>query len=755
MKKIFTLFLFVFVISCSSFAAENWRALEKKAEIEMRNNNCKDAFYLYKKILLEHKASSWMYRNAVKSLTKARLEDEFDGFFTAVIKKYGKDPKMLIALAKSKMRVADYGYIIAGEFVRGSHRGGGQRVSSLERDRVEALRLLLGVLKKNRTEKFYDVFKNIIMWGRNYNQAWKLQYLTNVNKLPDYEKRNRYYYGFGAQGAPVGADGKPVFYHIPNSLENSANDGERWRWALEQMKDDGNSKLQIANFFKSQFSVETIAYNMRNKIQSIKTGPYAVHLLKDDKSISKLATGVQLVDLPDDCNYIEMYKELIDSQYARQGLEALITIYRNRRQYNRAANVLKEAIRMFPKRAKMRYIPQLKQISGNWVELLNCKTFPAGVKPEVNLKFRNTSKIFCKLTKIKIETFLDDIKKNLKNEKARHEMLRLGYQPQQIGNWLLKKQGEAYLSDEIKEWEDVLKPLAKHFDKTIQLQLPVKEAGVYFLEVTAIDGNTSRIIVWLSNTAIIERDTNGGKLYIVTDAMTGKPLDYCRMKFFGYKSTYIRDKKLRNKLGEKYKYSFEEFFAQTDANGMVFVAVDKLKESKQVMIEASVGDYSGVLGFSYFYHRRFYSQKMNNRNKVYAITDRPIYKPGQTVNLNYWLRTVGYGKNNFIGEFAGKTVKLTVRSPRKKLIEKQFKLDDFGAFNYSFKLPDDADLGSYSMSLGRLGGYLRFRVEEYRKPEYEVKVAMPKKPLMLGDRIPITIKADYLFGAPVTNAKVK
>ena len=224
---------------------------------------------------------------------------------------------------------------------------------------------------------------------------------------------------------------------------------------------------------------------MRSKIQSIKTGPYAVHLLKDDKSIAKLATGVQVVDLPDDCNYIKMYKELIDSQYAIQGLKALVTIYKNRRQYNRAANVLKEAIRMFPGRAKMIYIPQLKQISGNWVELLNCKTFPAGVEPEVNLKFRNTSKISCKLTKIKIEKFLDDIKKNLKNEKSRHEMLKLGYQPQQIGNWLLKKQGEAYLSDKIEEWKNTLRPLTKHFDKTIQLKLPVKEAGVYFLEVTA------------------------------------------------------------------------------------------------------------------------------------------------------------------------------------------------------------------------------------------------------------------------------
>jgi alpha-2-macroglobulin len=762
MKKLFTVLVFL-TISCSVFAAENWSVLEQKADTEYKNNNWKDAFLLYKKVILEHRANPSSYSNAVYCLKKAQMEKEFDSFFDAVAKKYSKNPAMAITLAQSKRRVSRFGYIIAGKFERGYHRGGGQQVSCLERDRVEALCLLFSISPNDRTENFYEAMDFILMWGRQYNQAWKLQYLTDLNKLPDYEKINHSYYGYRSHGAPVGADGKAVFYHVPDSLKNALNDGERWRWTLQQWLNDKkinrhsklSIKLKIANFFKSQFSVETIAYNMRSKIQSIKTGPYAIHLLKDDETIAKLATGVQKIKLPDDCNYIGMYKELIGTKYAQQGLGMLAMIYKNRRQYVKAANVLREIIRIVQPNVKKLYIKELNQIAGNWVELLNCKTFPAGVKPEVNLKFRNADEISCKLTKVKIENFIEDIKKNLKDPVKRKEMFKLGYQPQQVGNWLLKKQGERYLGKEVEEWNEVLKPLGKHFDKTIQLKLPVSEAGVYFLEVTAKDGNTSRIIVWLSNTAIIERDANGGKLYIVTDALTGRPLDYCRLKFFGYKSKYIRDEKLRTKAGERYTYTFNEFFTQTDANGTVFVETAKLQKCGQAMIEASVDDNFEVLGFSRFYNRRFYSQKMNKRRKVYAITDRPIYKPGQTVNFNYWLRTVGYGRDNFVGEFAGKKVKLIVRSPRKKLLEKEFRLDNFGAFNSSFKLPDDADLGSYSISLDRLGGYINFRVEEYRKPEYEVKVAMPEKPLMLGNKIPITVKADYLFGAPVVNAKVQ
>lgn len=739
MKKLFTILAVSIVFSCSSFAVENWSALTNKANTEFENNNCQDAFYLYKKILLEHKGSPGMYLNAIKCLKKASLVNEFDSFFTAVAKKYSKIPAMAIALARSKWQIAAYGYIVAGEFVRGDHRGGGYQVSSLERDRVEALRLLAGALPMSSGE----LLGRVIMWGRENNQAWKLQYLTDLNKLPDYEKRNTYYFRGVKYGAPVDADGKPVFYHVPPGFKEARSDGERWRWSL---KGKWYAKSKIADFFKSQFGVQTLTFDIRSKIQSIKTGPYALHLLKDDETIANLASGVQKIKLPDDCNYIKMYQEL--------GSRKLVDIYKNRRQYVKAAKVLKTIIKN-SKHKPINYIEELKQITGNWVDLLSCKTFPAGIKPELNFKFRNTTEISCVLTKVKIQIFLSDIKKYLKDSKSRKEMFRLGYQPSQVANWLLKKQGERYLGKEVATWDKALKPLGGHFDKTIQLKLPVDEAGVYFLEVTAKDGNSTRILVWLSSLAIIERDANGGKLFIVTDALTGKPVDYCRLSFSGYTSKYIRDKKLRKAGGERYTFSFSEFFTQTTSNGTIFVDGGQLRKMGQVMIEASVDDRFGVLGFSGMYWRRYNPQEMNRMRKVYAITDRPIYKPGQTVNFNYWLRLVGYGRDNFVGEFAGKKIKLIVRSPRKKLFEKVFTLDNFGALDSSFKLPEDADLGKYSIFLDKLGGYLSFRVEEYRKPEYEVKVMMPEKALMLGDKISITVKADYLFGAPVANARVK
>ena len=72
-------------------------------------------------------------------------------------------------------------------------------------------------------------------------------------------------------------------------------------------------------------------------------------------------------------------------------------------------------------------------------------------------------------------------------------------------------------------------------------------------------------------------------------------------------------------------------------------------------------------------------------------------------------------------------------------------------------LGDDAMLGSYQVILkrsGRFHGSGSFRVEEYKKPEYEVTIATAKDQVKLGDQMAVKINGRYYFGAPVVGAKV-
>src|SRR5260370_41277284 len=48
-----------------------------------------------------------------------------------------------------------------------------------------------------------------------------------------------------------------------------------------------------------------------------------------------------------------------------------------------------------------------------------------------------------------------------------------------------------------------------------------------------------------------------------------------------------------------------------------------------------------------------------------------------------------------------------------------------------------------------------FYVEEYKKPEYEVRVTTDKRRVLQGSQVQAVISARYFFGEPVANAAVK
>src|SRR5262249_5992868 len=88
-----------------------------------------------------------------------------------------------------------------------------------------------------------------------------------------------------------------------------------------------------------------------------------------------------------------------------------------------------------------------------------------------------------------------------------------------------------------------------------------------------------------------------------------------------------------------------------------------------------------------------------------------------------------------------------------KVLSKAIIADAYGGLNGEFELPVDATLGMYQLYVVNYGGG-NFRVEEYKKPEFEGTIYAPKEVVMLGDKIKATLRAQYYFGSPVTKAKV-
>ncbi len=145
------------------------------------------------------------------------------------------------------------------------------------------------------------------------------------------------------------------------------------------------------------------------------------------------------------------------------------------------------------------------------------------------------------------------------------------------------------------------------------------------------------------------------------------------------------------------------------------------------------------------------------KQTIYPYTDRPVYRPGQTVYFKAIFRDKEENRNYSIP--AGEQARIVVTNPEGEVIHtEELTLTEWGSLNGSLELPKDTPLGSYTLSAGIGDGpqkAIQFYVEEYRKPEFLVKVE-PAKPFYInGEILSFAIKAEYYFGGAVPNAEVR
>ncbi len=144
-----------------------------------------------------------------------------------------------------------------------------------------------------------------------------------------------------------------------------------------------------------------------------------------------------------------------------------------------------------------------------------------------------------------------------------------------------------------------------------------------------------------------------------------------------------------------------------------------------------------------------------NRLVSYLYTDRPIYRPGQTIYYQAFVRDRRQGLYTPLA--AGQPVTVTLLDARGNQAGVDNPLVDAdGAVQGEFLLGDAPPLGSYTVELWAAGERWQqsLRVEEYRKPEYSVSVNALPAQLVVGDPMTVSVQADYFFGQPVAGATV-
>lgn len=761
----------------------NTRDAERQVAAKlMKDGNFKDAFERYDALATDPaempQAVCTDLNAAVSCLQSLNRIGETDAFREKVIQIHAGHWRVLWTGARSTFDAQHYGTIVGGQFTRGSHRGGtGRTVNTQERDRVRALqlmekaRVLAGTATAGTPDGpsgydlgvFYTDFARMLLGYRGYGGAWRLQYLTDLSQLPDFEDGGYYDDYGGMHNAPVDGAGNSVFHRQPARYEDAATDGERWRKCLElSVLADGNRHPEVsykfAQFLNTQFGVQTMAeygwaFRRAADDESSALKTFAIHTLAEDETMARLASGIKRFRLPDEFNFLRLYRQIADdpkaSGYGESALNDLASIYENRRQYPQAAECWTRSIKAYGVGNERWKQKRLDQIVDNWGRFEPVGTHPVGQAATVEFRYRNARQVTFHAEEIDVRRLLDDIRDYLKSNPR--ELAWDCLQVDNIGYMLVEKNQKKYVGREVERWTLDLDPRPNHFDRLVTVKTPLTKAGAYLLTATVADGSVSKVVIWVNDTVLVRKPMDQQVWFYVADAVTGEPLPQVAVDFFGYRQESVKT------VGRHYDVITTGFAERTDADGQILPAAAKFESRYAWLITATTaGGRLAYLGFSGVWYGDRHDAEYDT-TKVYGITDRPVYRPDQPVRFKFWIRKAQYDQED-ASPFAGEAYAVIVKNPKGDTVfEKTFTTDTFAGLDGEFPLPKDAALGQYYAYLSKDGGSqggMHFRVEEYKKPEFEVSIDAPAEPVMLGETIKATIKAKYYFGAPVKQGKV-
>jgi len=291
-------------------------------------------------------------------------------------------------------------------------------------------------------------------------------------------------------------------------------------------------------------------------------------------------------------------------------------------------------------------------------------------------------------------------------------------------------------------WSVDLPPTPDYRDHTTYVKPPFREKGGWIVlasmrrDFGERDNSLQAQPFVLSDLVLIHRRLGTVHEITARSGETGGPVSGARLTLYTFDY-----RKSRFRLVERWI---------TGPDGRVNLDAAGWKSRPHFLLARHGGDLAFTRGSLY----PLSETRPHGRRSALLYTDRSVYRPGQTL---HW-KVVAYEGNAEGTRYAtlsGTVLSVALRDANGQEVgHLQVTADDFGAAAGSFEIPEGRLLGRWRLSCS-LGGSASIRVEEYKRPTFEVKIPDPAKPLRLNRAARLRGEAHYYFGLPVAQGSYR
>lgn len=597
-------------------------------------------------------------------------------------------------------------------------------------------------------------------------------------------------------GLRVDADGRPIWPQKPDEYADDLNDDEKILYLLAEVRvlDETKNKAHTALSYYRQGMLARKRFGMdrlngyagnyyvdgrrplQEELQSF--NPWE---LEDGEALILAGGKLMVVELPEQFDVFGLlrtvYNEFADGGVADQARYGAGLYYQTRQQYNAAIEEYKALQAAFPQSDWTGEAgDQIELILKPQVRISQSSIHLPGKPAELQFSYRNVSKVNFVARRIDLGPMLKELHAlatdATDNTWSRYSnALQSWHQPyswqnlaqqRRYNGWWLNIAGR-HLKEVVTQWTEDVEDDGSHRYAQAVRATRFTDRGAYLVYAftgdipqdvgkggdAGIEQGDSRSVMVLTDVALVEKYTDKGKLYFVADAGSGTPLSDATINVLEMWTTYDRQKR-------QSVYHHKTAEVKTDKDGLTVYEYPKDRNQwSQVYTLVDLGeDRLAWTGMGWW--RRYSPSSMQNGWTAYAFTDRPVYRPEQTVHMKAWIRHTLNGQYTQLEDYGKLNVQ--VHDPRgNKVHDITLQADQYGGIDSEFSLSAEPTLGMYQMQVRRGTNYIGgigFRVEEYKKPEFEVTIEPDTDLAKLGAKVSAVIKARYYFGAPVTDAKV-